>query len=61
MEHRFQDVPEDAVNLLLDERAAHGLDKVYNGRQKEAIFLDQNERMPNSTVASNYPVRSFDI
>ena len=59
--NRPQDVPNDAMNLLLDERIAHGLDKVNNRRQKEAVFLYQNERMSTGTIASNYPIRSFDI
>ena len=41
------------MKLLLDERVAHGLDKVNNGRQKEAVFLGQNERMSTGTIASN--------
>ena len=60
-DHRFQDVPDDAVNLVLDERVMQGLDKVENGRHKEAVFLDQNERMSTGTTASNCPVRNLDI
>ena len=52
-DHRFQDVPDDAMNLLLDERVAHGIDKVNSERQKEAVFLDQNARMSTGTIASN--------
>ena len=58
---RFQDVPNDAVNMMLDGRIAHGLDKVNNGREKEAVFLDQNERMSTGTMRSSYPTKSFDI
>ena len=60
-DHRFQDVPDDCMNLLLDERVPHGLDKVNNGRQNEAVFLDQNEQMSTGTIASNFPFKSFDI
>ena len=52
-DHRFQDVSDDAMNLLQDERVAHGLDKVNNGSQKEAVFLDQNEWVSTGTIASN--------
>ena len=60
-DHRFQDVPDDNMKLLLNERFSHGLDKVNNRRQKEVVFLDQNERMSTGTISSNYPIRSFDI
>ena len=60
-EYRFEDIPNDAVNLLLDERLVHSLDKVNNGRQKEAVFLDRDERMPTGTITSNYPVRYVGI
>ena len=59
-DHRFQDVPDNSVKSLLNERVAHGLDKVNSERQKEAVFLDQNERMSTATIASNYPLISFD-
>ena len=52
-EYRFQDVPDDAVKFLLDERVARGLDKFNNGRQKEVVFLDQNKCMSTGTIASN--------
>ena len=51
----------DGVKLLLDERVPHGLDIINNGYQKEAVFLDQNERMSTGTIASNFPFKSFDI
>ena len=60
-DHRFQDLPDDAMNLLLNERVSHGLYYVNNGRKKEAVFLDPNERMSTGTIASNKSVRSFDI
>ena len=58
-DNRFQDVPNDGVNLLLYERITHGLDKVNNGRQKEAVFLDQNEWMSTGTIAPNFPSNPF--
>ena len=51
--HRFQVVLDDGVNFMLNERVPHGLDNVDNGRQNEAVFLDQNERMSIGTIASN--------
>ena len=60
-DYRSEDVPDDAVNLLLDERVPHGLDKVNNERQKKAVFLDQNERMSTGTIDHNFPFESFDI
>ena len=59
-DHRFQDVPDDGMNLLLDERVPHCLDEVNDGRQKEAVLLDQDERMSASTIAPDSPSRSFD-
>ena len=42
-DHRFKNVPDDGVNLLLlDESLSQGFDKVNNGRQKKAVFLNQN-------------------
>ena len=59
-DHIFKNVPNDGVNLLLDERVPHGLDKVNDGRQKKAVILNQNERMSTSTIAPNFPSRLFD-
>ena len=59
-DHRFKNEPDDGVNLLLDERVPHGLDKVKNGRQKKAVFFNQNERMSTSTIAPDFPSRAFD-
>ena len=39
-DYRFQVIPNDVVNLLLDERVPHGLDGVNNGCQNEVVFLD---------------------
>ena len=52
--HRFQNEPDDGVNLLLDERVPHGLDKVNNGRQNESVFLDQDKRMPTGTITPRF-------
>ena len=60
-DRRFQDVSDDGVNLLLSERVPYSPDKVSNGRHKEAVFLDENGRMPTGTIASTFPSKSFDI
>ena len=60
-DRRFQDVSDDGVNLLLDEWIPRSLDKFSNGRQNEAVFLDENGRMSTGTIASNFHLKSFDI